>query len=79
MQVTTIIYLIIFKLVKGFFRGFKKISSINKNLSISAARHLIGTKIDRKNGKVEIDESLLSLAFLEEINKVKSNAQAVEK
>ncbi len=60
------------KISKGVLRDFKKISSSNKDVSLSVARHLIGKQIDRKNGKIEIDETLLSPKFLEEIDNAKN-------
>ncbi|MFW6559694.1 nucleoid-associated protein [Acinetobacter baumannii] len=63
------------KISKGVLRDFKKISSINKDVSLSVARHLIGKQIDRKNGKIEIDETLLSPNFLKEIENAKNGTK----
>ncbi|WP_335956721.1 nucleoid-associated protein [Acinetobacter bereziniae] len=63
------------KISKGVLRDFKKISSSNKDLTLSVARHLIGKQIDRKNGKIEIDETLLNPSFLEEIDNAKNGTK----
>ena len=44
-------------------------------MSLSVARHLIGKQIDRKNGKIEIDETLLNPKFLEEIDHAKNGTK----
>lgn len=63
------------KISKGVLRDFKKISSSNKDVTLSVARHLIGKQIDRKNGKIEIDETLLTQSFLQEIDNAKNGTK----
>lgn len=53
---------------RGVLNNFKKVSSRNRDLSLSIARHLIGRQIFRNNGKLEIDESLLSNEFLKDVD-----------
>lgn len=65
---------------RGVLNGFRKVSSRNKDVSLSIARHLIGRRIFRKNGKLEIDESLLTAEFLSDIdNATKNLSQADQK
>ncbi|MEB3791509.1 nucleoid-associated protein [Acinetobacter sp. IK40] len=64
---------------RGVLNNFKKVSSRNKDLSLSIARHLIGKSIFRKNGKLEIEESLLTKEFLEDVEKATQSLNQADK
>lgn len=58
---------------RGVLNNFRKVSSRNRELTLSIARHLIGRQIFRNNGKLEIDESLLSADFLKDVDTATQN------
>ncbi len=63
---------------RGVLNNFKKVSSRNRDLSLSIARHLIGRSIFRKNGKLEIDETLLTAEFLRDVDTATQNMNQVD-